>query len=78
MDEYGARVEMGILKSREGDRWRVESCTRKGVVTPPIAVLPVWPMCPMLENPMTYQAGDRVYYFVTKEGSGMVLYKIED
>lgn len=73
MFDFGARIETGKLKEKKGDKWRVESCARKGIVTPPLMVLP-------LEDAKTsaYAAGDKVFFAIGSDGNGMVLCKIAE
>lgn len=70
--DYGARVEVGILKEKSGSGWRVESLSRPGVVTPPLAV---WPHC--VERDTAFYAGEKVFFFLMEDGTGMVLNKAE-
>ena len=73
MEEYGARVELGKLKEKKGKKWRVESFTRKGIITPPLTVLP-------LDSAITdaYQAKDKVFYAMVDDGTGVVLCKVDE
>lgn len=73
MEEYGARVELGKLKEKKGKKWRVESYTRKGIITPPLTVLP-------LDSAITdaYQAKDKVFYAMADDGTGVVLCKVDE
>lgn len=70
--EYGAAVETGKLKEKVGEKWRVESCSRAGITTPPLRVLPL-----QAEITERYAAGDRVFFALMPDGSGLVLCKME-
>lgn len=73
MEDYGAKVELGKLKEKKGKKWRVESYSRKGIITPPLTVMP-------LETAITdaYQAGDKVFYAMECDGTGVVLCKVDE
>ena len=73
MEDYGAKVELGKLKEKKSGKWRVESYSRKGIITPPLTVLP-------LESVKTeaYQAGDKVFYAMASDGTGVVLCKVDE
>ena len=51
----------------------MESYSRKGIITPPLTVLP-------LETAITdaYQAGDKVFYAMAGDGTGVVLCKVDE
>ncbi len=80
---YGACVEYGRVKEEEGGKYRVESLHRLGVVTPPLPVFSFTAALPDGEGG-TYSAGisavgadplaagDKVWFFVTDEGKGLI------
>lgn len=71
--DFGARIETGKLKEKKGEKWRVESYSRRGIVTPPLTVL-------QLEDTKTsaYAAGDKVFFCLGSDGNGLVLCKIDE
>jgi len=68
---YGARVERGIIKAQEGDKFRVESYDRKGVTTLPIKVVRYMP------EDEVFKVGDLVYFFVCEDGKGYIIERFE-
>ena len=70
--EYGAAIETGKLKEKAGDKWRVESYSRRGVVTPPLRVLPL-----QAEITEGYAAGDEVFFALMPDGNGVILCKMK-
>ena len=50
----------------------MESCSRAGITTPPLRVLPL-----QAEITASYAAGDRVFFALMPDGSGLVLCKME-
>ena len=70
---YGARVERGRLKGKQGERFTVESFCRPGIVTPPLKAIPA---CEE-EMPVPYAVGDKVYFFVFADGGGAIIGRIE-
>lgn len=63
MENYGASIEIGEIVARSGNRYAVRSCTRYGLVTPPIPAL----------GDAAFEAGERVYFFLFEDGHGMIL-----
>lgn len=61
--EYGARLERGVISRSTEDGYIVQSLDREGIVTPGI-----WPV-----DGTEYQAGDRVVFFLFRDGTGRVL-----
>ena len=71
---YGARIERGILKEKSGEKFRVESICRPGVITPPLKPIPI----PEEELPKPYAVGDRVYFFIFQDGGGAIIAPVEE
>lgn len=60
--KYGAVMERGVIVQADGELYTVASLERDGIETPPI---------PAVNE--TYNAGDRVFYFLFRDGTGMIL-----
>ena len=62
---YGALIERGLVTKETESGYVVESCDRRGVVSPPIAGI----------NNEMYSAGDRVFFFLFDDGDGLIVRK---
>jgi len=63
---YGAVIERGLVTETTASGCVVESCDRKGVVSPPIAGI----------TNEVYSAGDRVFFFLFDDGDGLIIRKM--
>lgn len=61
--DYGARIERGEILTVNDDVYTVASLDREGIVSPPIPAL----------AGSGYATGDRVYFFLFRDGTGGVL-----
>ena len=61
--EYGI-IERGEIKEAVQGGYIIASIDRNGIVTPPIKAL---------EEGQSYSVGDKVYYFIFKDGTGRIL-----
>lgn len=66
--DYGARVERGEIRSETEGRFVVASLDREGIVSPPISAL----------AGAGYDAGDKVYFFLFRDGTGAVLGPVDE
>ena len=62
-DTYGAVIERGIVQEANGDRYRVASLTRSGIVTPPIPSVRRRP----------HTVGEKVFFFLFEDGQGAII-----
>ena len=61
--QIGAAIERGEVLTSEQGLYTVKSLDRDGIESPPIAAI----------NSTVYQAGDRVYFFLFRDGTGKIL-----
>lgn len=62
-NDYGARIERGVITRQDDGRYIVKSYDRHGLVTPPIETI----------NAQQFNAGDRVYFFLFDDGTGRII-----
>lgn len=55
MNEWGARIERGVIDQASGTQYKVKSLDRDGVITPWIAVLSIEPT---IETSVVHDRGD--------------------
>lgn len=65
--KYGASIERGRVETAQDGRYRVQSISRDGITTMPVAAL--------LPGE-TYEVGDLVYFFLFPDGDGLILRKM--
>lgn len=91
---YGALIERGEILTVEEDGYTVKSLDRDGVETPPIRRLADvdyrGDVVRLNREPVTlldrgdaaredrYEAGERVYFFLFRDGTGKILCRMED
>ncbi len=63
----GAMIERGEIIRAEGARYKVQSFTRDGVVTPLIPAT----------GDASYETGDMVYFFMFEDGYGLIIAKLD-
>ena len=61
--QIGAAIERGEVLTAETGLYTVKSLDRDGIESLPIAAI----------NSTVYQAGDRVYFFLFRDGTGKIL-----
>ena len=61
--QKGAAIERGVILSASQGLYTVKSLDRDGIESPPIGTA----------DGTTYQAGDRVYFFLFPDGTGKIL-----
>ena len=64
---YGAIIERGEVLTEESAVYTVKSYDRDGVITPPIKAISD-----------SYDVGDRVFFFLFRDGSGRILGLMDD
>lgn len=62
-NSYGAKIERGFVSQVTDGKYIVQSYDREGVTTPPIEA----------NHQHQYNAGDRVYFFLTDDGDGKII-----
>lgn len=60
-------IERGEIMETVQDGYRIVSFDRDGITTPPLKPL---------EEGQTYSDGDKVYYFIFKDGTGRIICKL--
>ena len=64
---YGAIIERGEVLTEESGAYTVKSYDRDGVTTPPIKAIAD-----------SFDVGDRVFFFLFRDGSGRILSLMDD
>lgn len=62
-ETYGAVVERGTISAITADGYEVKSMDRNGIVAPNITGI----------HDEAYSVGDRVYFFLFRDGTGRIL-----
>lgn len=65
---WGAKIERGIITEKAGNGYTVQSYDRPGIIG-------AW--LPALDG-KTHAEGEKVYFFLLRDGTGMILTGIEE
>ena len=64
MERERGVIERGQVAGAETDGYVIQSLDRDGIKTPPLKAL---------EEGQSYSVGDKVYYFIFKDGTGRII-----
>ena len=79
-ENWGARIERGMIDEVNDKKYKVKSICRDGVKTPWIETLSIAPKIyadgtEIKYEPTEYAVGDMVYFFMFADGRGAILGK---
>lgn len=72
--KWGATIERGTLTEQQGEKFKVKSFDRDGIVSRPLKPIPLPPE--LLPKP--YAVGDKVYFAMFCDGGGCILAPMEE
>lgn len=72
--KWGATIERGVLIEQQGEKFRVQSFDRDGIVSRWMKPIPLPPE--LLVKP--YAVGDKVYFAMFCDGGGCILAPMEE
>lgn len=61
---YGATIERGEILTAAAGKYTVKSLDRDGIESPPIEAI---------HDDLEYESGDKVYFFLYKDGTGKII-----